>query len=741
MQLTEERLGAMTGRLFDVGAVGLKWSEFKAEGFHHPVPGIIYRAGGSACGLPLGGIGTGCVDLDTDGTLGRCSIFNSFVPPRALNTPFLGLALGEEVYCLSTRPLQGIKCPKQIYYWGHYPIADLEYEVDAPVSVGVRAWCPFVLGDAEVSNTPAICFDIHIRNLGNESVKGNIFVTFPGPNAEEAAASDYIRTRVNDNSRGVSVTASSGMGYTLAVATPREPRIGGAVAQASDWSRLPARLPDTQQADPGCTLAVDFEVAAAQKESMRFILAWYAPRWAGSPAHHYWHAYHKRFQNSSNIAEFLAENRNEILARIIRWQSVIYDLTDLPTWLRDQLVNILCTITEDSLWAHDSIPKEDWYGSAGVFGMIESPRTTPHVCNPSDWYGGLPIVFFFPELAAALLRSYVHFQLPNGEIPLGIGEGNDLAHPVYHLIHTLNSCVHIHLVDRLWQRDQKPEILREFYPSVCSALAYMKGLDRDDDGLADLEPDPVPNQFYNNWPWYGTAVHVNGLWLAAVAMVERMASAMGDFATAEKCRAWQKLANRSLEEKLWTGTYYLLYSDPATGRRSDTVLTNQLAGEWCTRLHGLGGVFPQENISWTLETVKRCCLPLTDAGILNAATPDGAPDHTAGHQSDGIFTGESVCVAATMAYAGHRSTALQIAEGLLNAIVLRDRREWDMPNILDAAGNAVHGTDFYQMMILWALPLALNNQSIHEACFQGELIDQILRASETKAVSNRSSAR
>ena len=432
----------------------------------------------------------------------------------------------------------------------------------------------------------------------------------------------------------------------------------------------------------------------------------------------------------------MAQNKDDVLARILGWQAAIYDLPDFPAWLRDQLVNILHTITEDSLWASDSIPKENWYGSPGLFGMIESPRTTPHACNPSDWYGGLPIVFFFPELAAALLRSYVHFQLPNGEIPLGIGEGADLAHPVYHLIHTLNSCVHIHLVDRLWQRDKDPEVVRELYPSVRKALAYMKGLDRDGDGLADLEPDPIPNQFYNSWPWYGTAVHVNGFWLVALRMVERMAETMGDSATQQECRSWRQLASRSLDDKLWTGNYYLLYRDSEGGRQSDTMLANQLAGEWCARLHGVKGVFPAENVSKALEMIQHRCMPLTDSGILNSARPDGAPDRTAPHQSDGIFTGEALCVAATMAYFGKTKAALHIAENLLNAIVLRDHREWDMPNILDAAGHAIHGTDFYQMMMLWALPLALRGQSLHEACAPGQLIDQVIRAASAEEHSN-----
>src|SRR5580765_6118390 len=86
--------------LFPIKTRDLGWAEFGAKGFLRPVCGVIYRAGQAVCGLPLGGIGTGCMDLNTDGTLGRCSIFNSFAPPRELNQPFLGLAVDEKVWAL-----------------------------------------------------------------------------------------------------------------------------------------------------------------------------------------------------------------------------------------------------------------------------------------------------------------------------------------------------------------------------------------------------------------------------------------------------------------------------------------------------------------------------------------------------------------------------------------------------------------------------------------------------------------
>ena len=403
-------------------------------------------------------------------------------------------------------------------------------------------------------------------------------------------------------------------------------------------------------------------------------------------------------------------------------------MPSLPVWLRDQLMNVLHTIPEDAFWAGESIPAEAWYRPEGLFGMTESPRTTPHICNPSDWYGILPIVFFFPELLESLLRLYAHFQFPTGEIPLGVGEGADFFHPAHHLFQVMNSCVHIQLIDRLWQRTQDSEILREFYPSARLALGFMGTLDRNDDGLPELDADPIPNQFYGAWPWYGVAVHVSGFWLAALLMMERMAEAAGDGATQHHCRLWLDKARKTLEAELGTGDSYLLYRDRAGNQTSDTVLANQLAGQWCTRLHSLPGAFPSERVPAVLAKIEATCVQATRHGAINAARPDGGFDRTATPHSDGIFTGECLCLAATLAYESRRPQGKEIAERMMRAIVLQDGLGWELPNILDVNGRAIHGDDFYQLMILWSLPLALEGQGIREACAPGSLVDRILAA-------------
>lgn len=704
----------MSPHLFSPDIPTSEWQSFAVDGFSGPVSGIVFSAGQASCGIPLGGIGTGCMDLDTDGTFGRASIFNSFVPPRVIGAPFLFVDCGGEVHFCSSQSPPGSRGARDIRYFGHYPVADLEFTLEAPVSVGLRAWSPFLPGDSALSNTPGAVFEVRLRNEGAETVSGQLGFCFPGPDEDEATGHFELR-EIDGVFRGVELSSDSGVEYALGVVQ-------------SDGIALSADAPDSGS-EAAVTVRVPFDLEVGATTTVRFVLTWYAPRWVGNEEHHYWHAYRERFECASDVARFLAEEQGTIFERILAWQEVIYGRDDLPVWLRDQLVNVLHTIPEDSFWASNSIPREDWCGEHGFFGLTESPRTTPHVAIPSDWYGSLPLVFFFPELMRSLLRAYVHFQLPNGEIPLGIGSGSDMQSPIYHCLHTTNGCTFTDLVHRLWQRDRDEGVLREFYPAVKRALNYHKTLDRDGDGLLDLEPDPGGNQFYGAWLWYGTATHTDGFWLSALKMGRQMAEAIGDLAFANDCRIWFAMGSRSLEEKLWNGQSYLLYHDTETGQKSDTILANQLAGQWLARLHGLEDVFPPGRVATVLETVKKANLRGSEWGALNAVRPDGSIDDGGPRHSTEIFAAENLAVAMTLFYHGDADTAHELSHRVMNNVVLRQRVPWDMPNMYEPEnGEITHGTDFYQMMIQWGLPLAISGQSIAEICAEGELVAEVIRA-------------
>ncbi len=64
-------------------------------------------------------------------------------------------------------------------------------------------------------------------------------------------------------------------------------------------------------------------------------------------------------------------------------------------------------------------------------------------------------------------------------------------------------------------------------------------------------------------------------------------------------------------------------------------------------------------------------------------------------------------------------------------MVIRQGKGWDMTNMVNAdTGEVRFGTDYYQMMILWAVPVAIDGQSLKEFCAPGGFVDKIMKAAQ-----------
>ena len=731
----------MKEKLFSVDLPELKWVEFSADGFSEPVAGVIYRSDRPAvCGLPLGGIDTGCIDLETDGTLGYSTIFNSHVPRLGpLNLPFLGVSVGKQTWVLTTRKMDGVHTAKEIHYWGHYPVADLEYETDAPVSIGLRAWAPFIPGDTAISNTPGAVLEFHLRNTSDSPQQGSVALSFPGPSPQEAeGATAYPRESVEGVFSGVTVTNGNDIGYALGVVGKEKLRCGGFLgADGGAWSRIASELPEAVN-QRGAAVAVDFELQPNETKRVRFILAWYSPKWTegGTPTaegNTYTHMYVSRYKNALEVAQLLAEEHQSLLRRTLAWQQVIYTDETLPVWLRDSLVNILHLIPEDSFWAMAKPPIEDWcHPKDGLFGLMESPRSCPQIeCIPCSFYGNIPIVYFFPELALSTLRGYKQYMRADGAAPFIIGPKADMATPSHEWQKTLNGPCYVDMVNRYWLRTGDDEMLREFYPSVKKNTTFTMNLrpEYGPDGVISMPTGNAGAEWFESCKWYGMTAHVGGVHLANLRMAERMAEKMGDEDFAQQCRDWFNQGSNSMESKMWAGEYYLNYYEPETGKKSDVVLAYQMDGEWMVEFHGLHGVFKRDRVKTTLATVKRTCVPLTQYGAVSFARPDGTTAQGAGYDFYGLYSSQILMLAMNYMYEGERDFGLELAHRIMHNMIIRLRLGWNMPvHMHGDTGEVTFGTDYYQNLMLWSLPAALEGKDLTAPCASGGLVDRVIQA-------------
>jgi uncharacterized protein (DUF608 family) len=769
--------------LFPFRTLGsMEWAQFKASGFTSPVCGVIHRKNFQAeCGVPLGAVDTGCIDLDTDGTFGYCSMFGSFAPPRGpLSQPFLGLSLGKEAWVMAlassrTQQLERVNKATEIHYWGHYPVADLEYESSAPVSVGLRAWTPFIPGDVAVSNTPGAVFEVRLRNTTQSRQQGSLTFSFPGPSqaeaqvastsprqkirynysvAESAVAQGAVKaTRVplHGELNGASVSSSTGVGYVLAVLNEEKVRTGAHLGSDGIlwWVAPDSPFRQPAENDFGTSLTIDLDLGPREAKTTRFVLAWYAPLWQGAGDHCFSHMYAARYPDALAIAQRLAREHGSLLNRILSWQQAIYNEEKLPVWLRESLVNNLYMITEDGLWAAAKSPIGTWCRPEdGLFGLSESPRECPQMeCIPCSFYGNIPLVYFFPELALSTLRGYKAYQYPDGAAPWIFGgitndppiEGTEMATPTRGYQTTTNGICYADMVDKYWLRTGDDEFLKEFYPSVKRNMIYTVELNPGPDGIISMPAgniDPANKQHATEWVegegWDGMTSHVGGLHLAQLRLVQRMAEKIGDQSFSEQCGTWIDQGSQSLESKLWAEKYYLAFKDPQTGKRSDCVFSCQLDGDWIALFHGLPPVFQRDRAKTALTTIKEKNARLSPFGTVFFANPDGTPWEEAGYGAYTYFVSEQLMLAMTYMYAGEVDFGIEQARRCMHNL-LQKGYTWNQPCIVQAAtGERMSGYDYYQNMMLWSLPAAIAGTHLGIPSAKGGLVDRVIAAGINK---------
>jgi uncharacterized protein (DUF608 family) len=599
---------------------------------------------------------------------------------------------------------------------------------------------------------------VHIRNKTDVTQKGRVVFTFPGPSPQEVVGSYVFKHRkVEGNFSGVEVTHESGVGYALGVVGEEIISSGGDLGvDMGAWSRIGetyiypgpsvVELP-AEVGQAGASVSVSFELNAEDEKIIRFILAWYSPEWKGegrplSGGNTYVHMYASRFNTALEVAQLLAEQHQSLLERILRWQQVIYSERNLPLWLRESLVNILHLITEDGLWAQARPPIGAWCRPEdGVFGMSESPRACPQIeCIPCSFYGNLPLVYFFPELALSALRAYKAYQFPDGQVPWVFGGCTarertppcEMATPSRGYSNkpqtTLDGPCYVDMVDRFWLCTGNSETLKEFYHSIKNNVIFTMNL-RPEAGPAGIVSLPSGNNgqdWFESVDLYGIVPHIGGVHLASLRMAERMAKAVGDKNFAQQCRNWFNEGSEVMEGQTWTGDYYLLYYEPETQKRSDVIMGYQLDGEWMAKSHGLQSVFIPDRVKKVLATFKKEIITDRGAIVFKAKGGEFNPGYWT---ASGIHIPGTLMLAMTYMYYGETDFGLELARRAMRTLVIENRCSWDSAILFRSdTGERIYGNDYYQNMVLWFLPAAICGQDLAGPCKPGGLVDRVIQA-------------
>ena len=258
----------------------------------------------------------------------------------------------------------------------------------------------------------------------------------------------------------------------------------------------------------------------------------------------------------------------------------------------------------------------------------------------------------------------------------------------------------------------------------------MKTVDEDGDGLVDVEGS---NQYYDTWPTMaGAASHISGYWLATLRIAERMAEHMGDGEFAQDMREWYRRGSQSMEHKLWNEVTqsYLVFHQPETGVKSDSILSDQLIGQYFAERHGLPDLFPDGRTRMVLETIWTHSVRVAKFGVRTAIRPDLSHDGQTFHSGLQTPSYSSMVPSALMISHGTPERGLEIMRSVWHKMVVEGDMAWDQPCMLTPDGEVGFGIEYYHNTMLWTIPMALLGQDLKQFASPGGLAYQVVRAGE-----------
>ncbi|HZU85928.1 MAG TPA: non-lysosomal glucosylceramidase, partial [Anaerolineaceae bacterium] len=364
-------------------------------------------------------------------------------------------------------------------------------------------------------------------------------------------------------------------------------------------------------------------------------------------------------------------------AQIDAWQAPILAETGSPDWYKTALFNELYYLVDGgTVWENGRVDGKPEPALApgvtqGHFAFLECYDYLYYNTFDVNFYSSFSMIHLWPELETGMLRDFAAaVQLEDvrtviiastnepaqrkiaGAVPHDLGSPNEdpwRSVNAYNwtdinIWRDLNS----KFVLQIW-RDYvytgDTALVQDLWPAAVEALDYLHAFDLDGSGL----PDHIglPDQTYDTWSLTGDSAYGGGLWLAALEAAIEMGNMVGDEANVARYTEWLAKGKVSYE-KLWTGSYYLL--DLSGSPTSDTIMADQLAGQWYADATGLAPIVPEEHIFTALNTVyENNVRKFQDGqmGAVNGMRPDGTIDES-GEQSQEVWGGTTYALAAFM---------------------------------------------------------------------------------------------
>lgn len=696
-------------------------------------------------GVPLGGLGTGSVEIRSDGLFHEWQIMNNAPwgpgpdtsPP--LNTLFFGLqvhgACEKRTAILANPPpwdrrsmvndpyaMPWLEHASSIEAKARFPFTDLTFDLgDLPVKAKLEAFSPFIPLDSKNSGLPVAYLTYSLRNTSRRPLKATLFGclrNLAGYTSEDALSTIEARTDGSTpflayGREGVAADRSDAGSMVLGVAggaggttsyaahfRPRdlwEPLRETGILENRDLGSMEQELGNMgssrrvnfRRGLPFGALARTMTLKPGRSADVTFVLAWHFPNLIEKDyvpkevaGTNIGHRYEEWFGNATDVFTYAAE-RFESLRSETRAFVEAYYASSLPGWMLDAIAAQLTTL-----------PKASWWDRTGRFGIWEGLGCCGLQTTDITHYGSFPIVQFFPDIQKSQMRLSKDNVEVKGKIP-HLMPGTFSCCDVDHRsrIDLIPQFIMLVWRDVRWTGDL--DYLREMWRTIKDSLAFFATKDTDGDGLPN---NTGPDQTYDQFPLKGTSAFVGFLYLAALRATAEMASLMDEEDYEAEILERYMSASELLHEQLWNGRYFRLCHDPATGEGNEGVMADQLNADWFIRQTTGGALVDDRKVKSSLKAVLAACTDPTGY-LANCAWPEGGAVEIGRHTADQAnwpWSGVEYTVAAHLVLMGMER------EG---ARVVRD--VWDRYERMGLRFNHIEcGGHYYRAMSSWAVYLA-----------------------------------
>ena len=490
-------------------------------------------------------------------------------------------------------------------------------------------------------------------------------------------------------------------------------------------------------------MAVKFTLRPREAKKIPFIVAWDLPITEFSLGNKHYRRYTDFFgydgKNAWTIAETGLRSLNIWQEQILKYQLPILNNKDLPDWFKMSLLNELYLLTDGgTLWTTAS---EDY--PVGKFGVLECIDYRWYESLDVRLYGSFGLLMLWPCLEKAIIKAFAKSIFKSddtlrligynghlatrkvkGAVPHDLGAPNE--HPWEKTNYTsyqdcnlwkdLGSDFVLQVYrDFVLTNSQDIKFLSECWPAIVETLDYLKKFDLDNDGIP--ENSGAPDQTFDDWELYGISSYCGALWITALEAAIKIGTILlenikndpnlklqnslipiQEYLT--KYEDWLKKARSVYHQTLWNGEYYQL--DSKSG--SDTVMTDQLCGQFYARLLKLPDVVDNSYITLALSKIYEACFLNFHNGKYGAANgvkPDGKPENPNSTHPQEVWIGINFGLSAFLIQMGMKDKALKLTKVVVDQIY-SNGLQFRTPEAITPAGT-FRASHYLRAMAIWSI--------------------------------------